>query len=224
MKIPRPHRRSGFTLVELLVVIAVVAGLAAAAMAALRSARVRAAEMNDLTRLRNLGVAIHSWAADHHGRPPRSSHSATGHGELGWQREILPLLGQPDTSRDSLARAKSTQFGIDPEESPPRGPALNVYFELDPEYDDYEGAPKSWRNFTGVPNPAATVLLVTAYGTADHIMAQYLTGKALDLPAPRPGRKSGGVLWVDGHATLEARGSLYDPVSHADRFHPDKAR
>ena len=224
MTTSHPHSRYGFTLVEVLVVIAVVAGLAAAAVTALRSARVRAAEMNDLARLRNLGVAIHSWAADHNGRPPRSSHSATGRGELGWQREILPLLGQPDTSRESLARAKPEQFGVNPDESPPRTPALNVYFELDPEYDDYEGAPKTWRNFAGVPNPGATVLLATAYGTADHLMAQYFTAAAKDLPAHRPGRKSGGVLWVDGHATLEAPGSLFEPSTRTDRFHPDKAR
>ena len=224
MKTHHPHLKPGFTLVEVLVVVAVVAGLAAVAMTALRSARVRAAELNDLARLRNLGVALHGWAVDHHGRFPRSSHSATGRGELGWQREILPLLGQPDTSRESLARVKPEQFGVDHQERPVRSPALNVYFELDPQYDDYDGAPQTWANLSSIPHPAATILLVNSFGTADHVMAQYFSSQANGYPAPRPGRRTGGVLWVDGHATLEAGGSLFDPARHLDRFHPAKAR
>jgi prepilin-type N-terminal cleavage/methylation domain-containing protein len=219
----RPHRH-GFTLVELLVVIVVVASLAAATMAALANVRAKAVEANDLARMRGLGIAIHSWSGDHFGKSPRSSHSAIGHGELGWQREILPYLGYDDTNRETLTKAKLERFGISPQESPARTPALNVYFELDPECDDYDGAPKSWRNFTLVPRPASTILLISAYGAADHVMAQYFTGKAADYPAPRKGRGHGGVLWVDGHATLEKRGSVFDAAKHVDRFHPEQAR
>jgi prepilin-type N-terminal cleavage/methylation domain-containing protein len=224
MKRSLRHVKPGFTLVELLVVIVVAAGLAATAFAAMNSARTRAAEGNDLARMRGLGVALHAWAGDHQGRLPRSSHSATGHGELGWQREILPDLGYGDSSRATLQQAKPVQFGIDPKEVPVRSPALNVYFELDPEYDDYEGAPKTWRNFMLVPKPSATILVVNAFGSADHVMAQYFSGRAADYPAPRKGRDSGCVLWVDGHATLEMRGSLFDGGRGIDLFHPEKAR
>lgn len=224
MKTTPRHLSAGFTLVELLVVIVVVAGLAAATLAVVRNVRAKAAEVTDLARMRNLGVALHGWASEHQGRLPRSSHSAIGHGELGWQREILPLLGHPDTSRESLAKAKPDQFGIDPKEKPARTPALNVYFELDPDYDDYEGAPKTWRNFMQVPNPAATILLISAPGTSDHVMAQYFSGKAADFPAPRPGRENGCVLWADGHATFEPKGSVFDSSKDIDRFHPEKTR
>lgn len=209
---------------ELLVVIVVVASLATATMAALANVRAKAAETNDLARMRGLGIAIHAWSGDHHGKSPRSSHSAIGHGELGWQREILPYLGYDNTNRETLTKAKPEQFGISPDESPARTPALNVYFELDPEYDDYEGAPKTWRNFTSVPRPSSTILLISAYGAADHVMAQYFTGEATDYPAPRKGRGHGFVLWVDGHAALEKRGSVFDSAKHVDHFHPERAR
>jgi prepilin-type N-terminal cleavage/methylation domain-containing protein len=222
---PSYHRKTaGFTLVELLVVIGVVAVLATATFAAARTIRAKAADMNELTRMRNIGVALFAWAGEHHGRLPRSSHSATGHGELGWQREILPYLGYPDTSRNSLALAKPRAYGIDPAEKPARAPALNVYFELNPDYDDYEGAPQTWRTISQVPNPSATVLALMAKGQADHIMSQYFTETATDLPAPRRGSAAGVVLWLDGQVTLEAPGSVFDPSRHIDRFHPAKAR
>lgn len=224
MKRSRWHSSSGFTLVELLVVIVIVATLAAITMAVVANARAEAAEISDLARTRVLGQALYGWASEHNGHLPRSSHSAIGHGELGWQREILPFLGYANTDRETLAQAKPKHFGIDPKEKPVRSPALNVYFELDPEYDDYEGAPKSWRNFGMVPDPSSTILVIMTYGTADHVMAQYFTGKADDYPAPRKGREQGCVLWSDGHTTLEQRGSVFDPAAGIDRFHPEKAR
>lgn len=222
-RLARRSRRPAFTLVELLVTIAIVAALAAIAVAGLLSARTKAAEIVDLTKMRALGGALHCWAADHHGKLPRSSHSAIGHGELGWQRELLPHLGQQDSTRETWLATRETLFGIDPDESPARGPALNVYFELDPEHDDYEGAPKHWRNLASVPAPSSTVLVVMAPGTADHVMAQYVTSRASDLPAPRKGRRQGCVLWLDGRASMENPGSLLDPPAGVDHFHPEKA-
>ena len=224
MKPPVTGWKTGFTLVELLVVITVIAALGAATFAAARSIRTKAADVNELSRMRGIGVALFGWASDHHGRLPRSSHSATGHGELGWQREILPFLGYPDTSRESLALARARDYGVDPKEKPPRSAALNVYFELNPDYDDYEGAPQTWRDFSQVPNPAATVLALMAPGLADHIMSQYFTETADDLPAPRRGSAVGAVLWLDGRVSLEPPGSVFDPGRRLDRFHPAKAR
>jgi prepilin-type N-terminal cleavage/methylation domain-containing protein len=224
MKARHRHSIGGFTLMEMLVVIVVVAVLATATLAVLARVRAKAAEVNDLARMRGLGVALHGWANEHQGRLPRSSHSAIGHGELGWQREILPHLGYDDTSRESLKKAKPEQFGINSNDNPVRTPALNVYFELDPEYDDYDGAPKTWRTFSLVPQPAVTILAIMAYGSADHVMAQYFTGEARDYPAPRKGRDHGCVLWVDGHATLEKHGSVFAAAKGIDRFHPERAR
>lgn len=224
MKTPPSGKTAGFTLAELLVVIVAVAALATAILAAVTSMRSKASAASDLQRMRGIGVALFGWAGDHQGKLPRSSHSATGHDELGWQREILPYFGYEDNSRKNLALAKPREFGTDPDEQPPRTPALNVYFELNPDYDDYEGAPQTWRDFSQIPNPAATVLVISANGTADHIMAQYFTVRADDLPAPRRNAKTGCVLWFDGSASMAEPGSVFDPAAGIDGFHPAKAR
>lgn len=221
----RTHCRfRGFTLVELMVVIVVVAILATLSLAAFRSMRAKAASVAELSRMRVLGVAVIGWATDQNGAFPRSSHSATGHGERGWQREILPQLGYADTSRKSYDLAKPNEFGIRPSDKPVRSPALNVYFELDPEYDDYEGAPQTWRTLPTLSRPSSTILLIMQAGTSDHVMAQYFTERVDDLPMPAQGASSATVLWADGRATLEAPGTVFDPSKGIDRFHPEKAR
>ncbi len=222
MNVRRFQRPPGFTLVELMVTLVIAVVLAAVTLGLITDVRTQSKEVGDLSRMRGLGVALHSWSTEHQGRFPRSSHSAFGHGELGWQREILPHLGYEDTSRATLVKAKV--FGIVAEKGPARTPALNVYFELDPDYDDYEGAPKVWRSVGQVPRPQSTVLLIMAFGAADHVMAQYFSGKVDGFPAPRPGRDSGCVLWVDGHSTLERSEAVFDGAAGTDRFHPEKAR
>lgn len=223
MKTPHHRKRRGFTLVEVLVVIAIAAGLAAVATAAVQRMRAKSADLAEMSRMRDLGLAIHGWASDHQGRAPRSSHSAIGHGELGWMREILPHLGCADASRATLAAVKEPLFGIDPAAKKPRAPMLNVYFELHPDYDDYEGAPQTWRVPSMVAAPESTVLLAMADGTSDHLMPQYFAGTMTRLPAPRVGSNTGCVVWVDGHVTMESGGELFDSRRTLDRFHPEKA-
>jgi prepilin-type processing-associated H-X9-DG protein len=215
-------------MVELLLVIVVVAVLATAAMAAAWKLRELAAERLEMGRYRRLGQGILGWAGEHSGRLPRSSHSAFANGELGWRREILPMLGHADTSAATFQRVAVEEFGIVSTGTAPRGPALNVYFELDPASDDYDGSPATWRQLAVIPNPASTVLLTAAPGhpgapMADHVMAHYFAGKAETYPARADGRPAGVVLWVDGHVTVEKPGSLFDQANGIDRFHPEKS-
>jgi prepilin-type N-terminal cleavage/methylation domain-containing protein/prepilin-type processing-associated H-X9-DG protein len=57
--------RSGFTLVELLIVIAIVAVLASLLMPVINSLSYRTDIMKCTNNLRQLGMAAHTWAADH---------------------------------------------------------------------------------------------------------------------------------------------------------------
>jgi len=72
---PSPRRRSAreaaFTLVELLVVIAIIALLMAVLLPALSQARARARRTVCLSNLRQLGLAIHTYADDNNGAVPR---------------------------------------------------------------------------------------------------------------------------------------------------------
>jgi prepilin-type N-terminal cleavage/methylation domain-containing protein len=61
---------SGFTLVELLVVIAILAVLAALLLPALASAKEKAWRAACLSNLRQIGIAVHTYASDNSGRIP----------------------------------------------------------------------------------------------------------------------------------------------------------
>jgi len=66
----RPPNRQGFTLVELLVVIAIIAVLAALLLPALASARNAGRKAACLSNLRQIGLALHTYASDYRGRIP----------------------------------------------------------------------------------------------------------------------------------------------------------
>ena len=67
---PPSQRPSGFTLVELLVVLAVIAILSALLLPAMAGAQAKARKTACLSNLRQLGIAIHNYASDAEGRIP----------------------------------------------------------------------------------------------------------------------------------------------------------
>ena len=66
----RDGRRGGFTLVELLVTIAIIAVLAALFLPALAAAKNSARKASCISNLRQVGIAIHAYAADSDGIIP----------------------------------------------------------------------------------------------------------------------------------------------------------
>ncbi len=65
-----PAEKRGFTLIELLVVIAIIAILAALLLPALASGKERGRRVACLSNLRQIGIAIHTYAADNDGNIP----------------------------------------------------------------------------------------------------------------------------------------------------------
>lgn len=219
--LPRPAGRA-FTLVELLVVMAVTAILAGLLLPALTSAKSRAVGVWCASQMRQLGLATRLYAEDHGDEFPRSQHSAFTHGQLPWGRALASYLGSNARSWTNLWR---TLYRC-PADRRTNGWSygLNVYFELGPE-DDYLGRPTTWRRVGSVPRPTATILFAENASAADHIMPNFWTAArdAVDVASRRHGRRS-NYLFVDGHAEARDFQTIYAPERNVDQWHPELAK
>jgi len=220
-----------FTLVELLVVIVIVGVLAAIASSAWRGAQERARSARCAGKLKVLGGGIHLYAQDHDGDFPRSLHSAGVAREPGWVLSVAPYLGVPKTRSiaewqlyfNRLFRCpndKMTDVNI-----PSYG--LNVFFELTPDGDDYEGSPATWRKVMQVPTPSRTILLAETRPVAfgDHVMCHQWAGPAAAKNALSHDRhsKMANYLFVDGHVERLPSEATFAPKKGTDLWNPSKA-
>jgi len=103
----RVNSQRGFTLIELLVVIAIIAVLASLAAAALPRAKVSAQRAKCASNLRQIGAAVHLYAADHDGRFPSTRHVVGD--EEAWIFSLGPYLGEVDEVRISPADPKGAE-------------------------------------------------------------------------------------------------------------------
>lgn len=133
------RRDSGFTLLELLVVVTLIGGLAALAVLGARQALTAGKQAACATNLRNLGVALHVYAQDHDGNFPETTH--TQDLDAAWIYQLKDYLGDFEKSRVCPAdpnaaeriKAKGTSYVLNsyifvPEIGPfgdPVGPQLN---------------------------------------------------------------------------------------------------
>ena len=219
-----PATLGGWTLVELLVAIALVAILAALLTPAWLSGLEKSNRASCQQKMRQLGSAIFAWSVDHGMEWPRSSHTAFAHGQRGWARAILPYLGHDQTIPNAQFRElQKTQFRCPSDQTRQSGSSygLNVYFELDPDFDDYEGAPAQWRYAHSLPHPSRTILLAEVPGTSDHVMAHFWQsgGGGYDVAASRHARRS-NFLFADGSIEALELQETFHPAAGVNLWHP----
>lgn len=94
MVVPGPNRRSGFTILELLVAIAIVGVLAALLLPAVMQSREAARRLQCQNNLRQMGTALHGFEAANASFPP--GHDAFQQLDHSWCTAILPYLEQTE--------------------------------------------------------------------------------------------------------------------------------
>jgi general secretion pathway protein G len=226
---PAASNRAAFSLLELLAAIAVVAVLASLAFSAIGGGAEAGRRARCISQMRGLATAMLLYTQEHDMTFPRSSHSAYANGSSGWQRDLLPYLGRPGTlNAAEFAQAKRDLLHCPSDKSPNHGSyALNVFFELNPDFDDYEGSPATWRRTVQVPAPSRTVLLaeIVEQSSADHIMAHFWEGNsdALEVASARHQGRS-NYVFADGHAETLPLAGTFDSDSGINLWNPALAR
>ena len=203
--------RRGFTLVELLLTVAVVGILLALLLPAVNSARAAARRTQCASNLRQVGLAIGSYTDVHHGRWPESTHTSepdpvTGKFTRAWIVSVAPYLEDVDAVRICPDDSTGSQRQL----ARLNSYALNGYLtrEARPPFDNRKKLRESSK--TIVAFELATVKGVDAY--TDHLhsfnwFSKSNIRKALVYTAIRNevqvDRHDGGAhyLYADGHVS-----------------------
>ena len=121
------RRRAGFTLVELLVAIAIIAVLVGLLLSAVQRVRAAAARTACQNNLKQLGLAAHNYHAAHNRLPKGFSFLENGRADpLPFAGFLVYLL--PHVEQDALwqARVAARAAGADPQQNPPHTPLATV--------------------------------------------------------------------------------------------------
>ncbi len=143
---------SGFTLVELLVVIAIITVLATATVAVSRSLILKGKQAGSTSNMRNIGLALQSYADDNGGKYPETSHTVTL--DHAWIAALEDYLGEYDDTRVCPADPR----GKERRDAGGTSYILNSFLFV-PETDawgDPIGAPMN--RPAAIPDPARTLL------------------------------------------------------------------
>lgn len=200
------HSQHGFSLVELLVVVVILAVLAGLAVPALGRVRVSANQAECLSNQRQIGIALHQYAADHAGEFPQTTHSAGLKKENAWIFKLKSYLENVDKVR------------VCPADPPKRQKAILALNGTSYVLNDMVFDSPQYNNLFRIPCPSCTFLMFIlsedkAPSTRnDHIhgaeWASWETASSeIEIDRHRMGARasdrlngSANYLFADGHA------------------------
>ncbi len=152
--------KRGFTLIELLVVIAIIGVLVGLLLPAVQQAREAARRVACTNKLKQVGIALHSYESSCRSFPPGSVTTKVGDPDVyftGWAIEILPYMEhislfqkyRQDLPNNDPANDEVRDFSLDLMNCPTHSPELNPVM-INPWSINTHAAHSSYRAVGGV--------------------------------------------------------------------------
>ncbi len=225
---PLKHRKSAFTLIELLTVIAIIAILAAILIPAVGAIRHSANSSKSAANLREIGNAVRLYTNQNKG--------------------VFPLLNRDASNVDSVTPkfwAQSLEEKVlewDRNQSGTHPMFVDPTATLNHQISDYGGSTYIFLdanpnnparsinglNVNSLEEPAKTLVVCTAYAKNSGRASWYVQGdfakgsEPNNIPEARLNSEEIGVVFADGHVELLDREKVYDLEFRKKLFDPSE--
>jgi len=204
----RIHRCSAFSLIEILVVTAVLGVLATLAVTGVRHLTMKGRVVGCLSNLRQCGIAARLYAGDQGGRLPQSVHEGDS-----WAWVTQVYLNTSKAGRSPLDPNKSRQFSYN----------INDYLLANPggEEEDYDPMADGPGFFLvqRIPKPSETLYLALSQTnniSSDHFhffLSGYSKNRFQSQVWTDVGDGFGHYLFVDGHVERRRASAVFAEIA-----------